>query len=389
LKLHRATVILLLTVSALSLSGCLSLIAAAREVPPLPEPEYAAGIPPEEPLPDVRTAGLSAEEVRDITVYRNAVRAVVSVSAVSSYRTIFGRAREREVVGSGYIMDGTAHVVTNNHVIEGAQRVWVTTYDGSAYPGKVIGADPETDLAVIRFDPLGRELTTLTLGDSSRIQVGQKVYALGSPFGLEGTLTVGAVSGVNRPVPSESGFILRNLIQTDAAINTGNSGGPLLNTAGEVIGINVLIVSPSGGSVGVGFAIPSNSARRVVDGILADGEIERGWIQMNAVSVTPGMASSLGLQTRAGVMVTSVHPGGNAEAAGLRDGAAGPRVRYGMAEIPLEADIITAVNGTPVASIVELLSLLEPTKPGDEVQLTVRRAGERVVLTITLSERPE
>ena len=388
-RLARPRRALTVAVALFPLSGCLSLIAAAVPTPPLPEPAYTRGVPAEEPLPRVVADGLSAEELRDVTVYRDTVRAVVNVSAVRPYRTVLGRARQSESLGSGYILDQTAHVVTNNHVIEGAERVTVTLYDGSAYPGRVIGADPEMDLAVVRFDPMGRKLTTLAFGDSSTVQVGQRVYALGSPFGLEGTLTVGVVSGINRPVPSESGFILRNLIQTDAAINTGNSGGPLLNSAAEVIGINVLILSPSGGNVGVGFAIPANSARRVLDGIMADGRVERGWIQISGVSVTARIAAAVGLPASSGVLVTRVHPGGNAEEAGLRDGRHGTLARYGLTAVPVEGDIITALDGVPVGSTVELLSLLEPTEPGNVVALTVVRGTERLELPVTLSDRPE
>ena len=373
----------------LALSGCMSLIAVATSpVPPLPLPTYTVGVPVEQPLPPILAEGLSVEELQDVVVYRNAVRAVVNISAVRTYSGSFGRTGAGEAIGSGFILDQKAHVVTNSHVVEGASRVTVTLYDGSAYPGEVIGADSEMDLAVIRFDPLGRSLTTLPLGDSSRVQVGQRVYALGSPFGLEGTLTVGVVSGLNRPIPSESGYIIRNLIQTDASINSGNSGGPLLNSAGEIIGINVMIFSPSGGSVGVGFAIPAGSARRVIESILADGRVERGWIQMSAVTVNSRLAAYAGLSSPTGVLVTRVHAGGNAAAAGLRDGRDGPLVRYGLSEIPVAADIITAVNGIEVRAAVELLSLLEPTEPGEIVTLTVIRAGTKVEVRVELSERP-
>ena len=385
----RASGFALVGAMLIVVSGCMSLVAAATTpVPPLPPPTYTVGVPDEQPLPLIITEGLGAEERQDVAVYRNAVRAVVNISAVRTYRGSFGRARVGEAIGSGFILDQQAHVVTNNHVVEGASRVTVTLYDGSAYPGEVIGADSEMDLAVIRFDPLGRSLTTLSLGDSTRVQVGQRVYALGSPFGLEGTLTVGIVSGLNRPIPSESGYIMRNLIQTDASINTGNSGGPLLNSAGDIIGINVLIFSPSGGSVGVGFAIPANSARRVIESILADGRVERGWIQMSGVTVNARLAAYAGLSSPTGVLVTRVHAGGNAAEVGLRDGRDGPQIRYGLSEIPVAADIITAVNGLEVRSAVELLSLLEPTEPGDIVVLTLVRGGQRLEVQLELSERP-
>lgn len=382
----RAAKILALVLLAPALTGCLSFVGTAG--PPTAEPTYATGAVSDGPLPTLRTEGLSAEEIRTVGVYRTAVRGVVNITAVQLRTTRFGRAVFSQAIGSGFIIDEQAHVVTNNHVVEGATQVTVTLYDGSAYPGEVVGADPELDVAVVRFDPQGRALTELRLGDSSLVQVGQQAYALGSPFGLEGTLTVGIVSGLNRPVPSESGFIIRDLIQTDTAINTGNSGGPLLNSSGEVIGINVLILSPTGGSVGVGFAIPANSARRVIDGLLADGRIDRGWIEMSGLTVTARLAAFAGLPSAAGVLVTNVTPGGNAEAAGLRDGRNGPVARYGLSTVPVTADIIVGVNGTEVHSAVELLSLLEPTEPGETITLTVVRGGERVDLSVILTERP-
>lgn len=368
---------------SIGLSGCATLLFPRGPV--LPEPVYTTGIPEEQPLPPIRTEGLTSEEIQDVTVYRNAVRAVVNVEALRVDR--YGRSGN--VLGSGFILDQDGTVVTNYHVVQAASRITITMYDGSAYRGTVVGYDPELDVAVLRFDPLGRTLTTLAMADSTGVQVGQRVYALGNPFGLEGSLSTGIVSGLNRPIPSGTGFIIRDLIQTDAAINTGNSGGPLLNSSGQVVGVNVIILSPSGGSVGVGFAIPSNAVQRVVRSILADGQVERGWIDISGFTVTPRLASYAGLQTSRGVLITRVHPGGNAASAGLRDGQGGPLVRYGLTQIPVAADIIVAINDEPLGNVVEFLSLLEPTVPGELVTLTVVRGGRRVDIQVELSERDD
>ncbi len=352
------------------------------------EIDFTQGVPEEKPLPPVRKAGLTDEEVNTAQVYRERVRSVVNVTALSAYRTRQGGTVPSSGSGSGFIIDKRGLVVTNHHVVAGAQRVVVTMYDGSLYPARVLGTDPELDLAVLYFDPQGRELRPVPRGDSDRLQVGQKVITLGNPYGLEGTLTVGVVSALERPIETASGLIMRGMVQTDAAINPGNSGGPLLDRNGHVVGINSMILSPSGASAGLGFAIPINAAARVVAELAETGRVRRGWIDIEGVPLDPRLARAAGTAVEEGILVTRVLPDGNAAQAGLRGGADGRVIRYGRHRVPVEGDIVVAVSGEPVATIPEVLATLVDTRPGDEVAITIVRDGERQKVALTLSERP-
>ncbi len=255
-------VLSLFPVLLLGLSGC----AGYSEVSPAPEfidamsPAFTVGVPEEEPLPPLIEEGLSQEELARIQVHRRTHRAVVSVTTLSAYRSRWA----------------------------GAQRLIVSLYDGSLYPAQLIGSDPEMDLAVLRFDPMGWPLTVLPFADSGRVQVGQSVLTLGNPFGLEGTLTVGVVSVLNWPVQLQSGYIIRDLIQSDASINPGNSGGPLLNSQGRLIGINSMLIGPSAGSVGISLSIPSNTVRRIARQIMQEGRVVRGWIDIEGLAFALG-----------------------------------------------------------------------------------------------------
>lgn len=349
---------------------------------------YTRDVPEEPPLPPLRTEGLGEDEINTVRVHRERIRAVVNVTSLSAYRTRLTGTVPLGGSGSGFIIDQQGTVVTNHHVIEGAQRLIITLYDGSHYRARVIGTDPELDLAVLRFDPLGRRLWTLPPGDSDRLQVGQKVIALGNPFGLEGTLTTGVVSALNRPLQIGSGFIVRNLIQTDAAINPGNSGGPLLDRHGEVIGINSMIVSPAAASAGIGLAIPVNAALQVVSEILDTGAVARGWIEIEGIALDARLAEGRGGGAKKGILVTRVLPNGNAEAAGLRDGRNGRVLRHGLHRIPLEGDVIVSIDGESIASVPDLLAALADTRPGQSVTLTIRRNGESLEIPLTLASRP-
>ena len=351
--------------------------------------EFTRGIPPEPTLAPLRTEGRTADEINTARVYRDNHRAVLNVMSVNAYRTRFGTVFPDSGVGSGFLVraDGTA--VTNYHVVEDAQQLIVTLYDGSRYPAQTIGYDVEMDLAVIRFDPLGRRLTTIAFGDSSSLQVGEKAIAFGNPFGLEGTLTTGIVSAVKRPLQTRSGFIMSDLVQTDAAINPGNSGGPLVNSRGELVGVNSMIISPSASSAGIGLAIPSNTAKRIVAQLISSGRVDRGWLDIEGIALDARLARAGGLDAAQGLLITRVIPGGNAERAGLRDGSAGRQVRYGVHSIPVEGDILVAFNGQKVVGIAELFALLESTRPNDVVTLTILRNGALENLQLVLSERPD
>ncbi len=343
----------------------------------------------DQPLPPLLTDGLSAAEINTVDIYRNRIRAVVHITAVRLQRTQERGAFPVGGVGSGFIIDQDGTVVTNQHVVQGAQRLLVTLYDGSRYPAELIGEDPEMDLAVIRFLPGGRELSTIPRGDSTNLQVGQQVLALGNPFGLDGTLTSGVVSALNRPMRTSSGYIMRELIQSDAAINPGNSGGPLLNSRGELVGVNSMMVSPSRGSVGIGLSIPSNTVDRIVTHIIKEGRVNRGWIAIEGITVDRRLATDARLPVASGVLVTRLVPEGNAVTAGLRDGEGGRVVQHGPYRVPVEGDIIVAINGEPIRSVGELFAELESTRPDDDAVLTVLRGSATENLAIRLTERPD
>jgi len=269
-------------------------------------------------------------------------------------------------IGSGVIFDARGYVLTNNHVVEGAQQIRVTLPDGRAFPGKLVGADPLTDLAVIKID--GRDLPAARLGDSSKLEVGETVIAIGNPLGLEGgpTVTVGVVSAIARSIEEPGGAGLYDLVQTDAAINPGNSGGPLVRMAGDVIGINTAIIQQA---QGIGFAISINSAKPIVQELLAHGRVVRPFIGIVPVSVTPQIASAYDLPVDHGVLVARLDPRGPAARAGMRAG-----------------DIVVAVAGHPVKSLGELRVAIGQHKIGETVDLAVRREKTSVTLKVTLAE---
>jgi S1-C subfamily serine protease len=279
-------------------------------------------------------------------------------------------------------------VLTNNHVIENAYKVFINLADGSQFEGTVAGADPENDLAVVKFDPpRGMELRTVPYGNSSVLKVGQKVLAIGNPFALERTLTVGIVSGLGRPIQTSRQHVIRDMIQTDASINPGNSGGPLLDTQGRMIGINTMIYSPSGGSVGIGFAVPVNTAKRVVTELIQYGKVRRGWIDANMVQLFPSLVRYAKLPVNSGLLVSRTRRNGFAEKAGLRQGS--EPVQYGRSVIYLGGDIITSVDGMKTNTLADLYSALEDNKPGEKIKIEILRGGKPATLELTLADREE
>jgi S1-C subfamily serine protease len=290
--------------------------------------------------------------------------------------------------GSGSVIDTRGYVLTNNHVIENAYKVFINLADGSQYEGTVVGTDPENDIAVLKFDPpKGVELRTIPFGSSTNLKVGQKVLAIGNPFALERTLTVGIVSGLGRPIQNGRNHIIRDMIQTDASINPGNSGGPLLDTQGRMIGINTMIYSPSGGSVGIGFAVPINTAKRVVAEIIEYGKVRRGWLDATVVQLFPSLVRYAKLPVSSGLLVSRTKRNGFTEKAGLRQGS--EPVRYGASVIYLGGDIITSVDGMKTNTLADLYSALEDNKPGEKIAVEIMRAGKSVKLEVTLADREE
>jgi S1-C subfamily serine protease len=333
------------------------------------------------------SGSISSDEANNIQIYEKLNEAVVNVTSVSFEYNWFLEPIPREGTGSGSVIDQKGYVLTNYHVIKNANELSVTLADGSNYRGDIIGVDPENDLAVIKFDPQGRRLATISFGSSANLRVGQKVLAIGNPFALDRTLTTGIVSGLGRPVRTDTGLLIKEMIQTDASINPGNSGGPLLNSKGEMIGINTMIYSPSGGSVGIGFAVPVDTAKRVVPDLLRYGKVQRGWIDIVPVQLFPALVRYADLNVSEGILVSEVEPGSNAETAGLKGGQ--QAVRYGRSIINLGGDIIVEVDGTPIASLMDLLGALEDNKPGETVAVKIIRGRREQTLYVKLSTRPQ
>lgn len=330
------------------------------------------------PRPVAPRGSLAADELTNIAVFKAASPSVVNITAIGFERELFS-ANVQQVprgTGTGFVWDERGHVVTNFHVIQEANAAQVTLSDQTGFRAELVGAFPDRDLAVLRIAAPAGRLKALPLGSSRELQVGQKVYAIGNPFGLDQTLTTGIVSALNREIDSVTRRTIRGVIQTDAAINPGNSGGPLLDSAGRVIGVNTAIYSPSGASAGIGFAIPIDEVNRIVPRLIRDGRLVRP-----ALGVTSGAASlTRALNLPKGVPLVAVQPGGPAARAGLQ-----PFRRGRGGEID-PGDVITAVDDEPVADLDDMLTALERHRPGDRVTLSVWRAGQTRRLTVTLAE---
>jgi len=293
--------------------------------------------------------------------------------------------------GSGFLIDTEGHIVTNNHVVEGATKVTVKLgSENSTHPAEVIGADPASDVALLKVDLPADQLHPLALGDSSKVQVGDPVVAIGNPFGLDRTVTSGIVSALQRQIQAPNGFSINHVIQTDAAINPGNSGGPLIDSSGSVIGINSQIQTGggSGGNVGIGFAVPINTAREVVKQIETNGKVEHAYIGITGGTVTPAVAEALKLPTKQGVLVNEVVKGGPADEAGIEGGKTEATIEG--APVRLGGDVITEVDGEPIASMEDLIDAIDAHKPGDEMKITLLRGNdaEEQTVTVKLGVRP-
>src|SRR5688572_9784518 len=325
---------------------------------------------------------VSTDEQNNIEIYRTLSPGVVNVHSTTYARDFFGFVDEREGNGSGSIIDAEGDILTNYHVIENAQKLSVSLGGQKNYPAKLIGGDPDTDLAVIRLIEKPREpLTVVPLGDSDKLSVGQKVLAIGNPFGLDRTLTTGVISGLQRPIRARNNRPIEGAIQTDASINPGNSGGPLLDSHGRMIGINSQILSPSGASAGVGFAVPVNIAKRIVPQLIRNGVVNRPTMGIGSRNVAT-LRNQIQLPVSEGVMIYEVAPGGSAANAGLRGLT---QTEDGDIEI---GDIIVSIDGAKVGDGDDLFNILDKHSVGETVRVEIIRNGRRVTVPVRLSEAP-
>jgi S1-C subfamily serine protease len=334
-----------------------------------------------------RDAALTDDESINVRVYRQASPAVANILTKATEYDFFNDPVPIEGAGSGFVIDEKGYILTNFHVVQEAQSIEVVLGDQTRYPGKFVGADQRNDVALVKIDPKGKRLVALPLGDSASLQVGQKVLAIGNPFGFQSTLTTGVVSALGRNVQTSQTTLIDEAIQTDAAINRGNSGGPLINSRGEVIGINSAIFTPSGTTAGIGFAIPINTAKRIAQDLITDGRVHMAYIGVQTIPVAGYLAQALDLPVEEGLLVESAAKGGPAAAAGVRGG---DRVaQAGMQRIAIGGDVIVAVDDAKVANTMDLNIILNRKRPGDTVKLTVYRGGKKMEIPVKLGERNE
>ncbi|MFQ6079933.1 MAG: S1C family serine protease [Thermodesulfobacteriota bacterium] len=326
------------------------------------------------------------DEENNISIYRQVAPGVVNITSVVVERDFFFNPIPREGAGSGSIIDADGHILTNHHVIRDSTKLEVTLSDGSKWPARLVGVDPDNDLAVIKVDAPKEKLTVIPMGGSSELQIGQKVLAIGNPFGLGQTLTTGVISSLGRSIRSEAGTTIEDVIQTDAAINPGNSGGPLLDSKGRIIGINSAIISPTGASVGIGFAIPINTAKRILPELISKGHVSYPWIGASVYPLIPEFAKFLGLEVERGAVIAEVVAGGPSDRVGLRGGDR--LVQVGNSLIPVGGDVITEMDGKKVTSSDELIGMIRNHRPGDRVELKLLRNGEFLRIKMTLGEKP-
>lgn len=357
---------------------------SARRLPRAAPAEAARAAPAPATDYDASLAALgefTPEERTNILVYERANRSVVHITTKSAQRELLFMEVPAEGTGSGSVLDQAGHILTNYHVVEGAAQILATLHNGESYSASIVGFDPPNDMAVLKISAPREMLAPIALGDSSRLRVGQIVYAIGNPFGLERTMTTGIISSLNRSLPSKAGRTMKSIIQIDAALNRGNSGGPLIDSRGRLIGMNTAIASSTGENTGVGFAIPVDTIKRVAAQLVASGKVIR-----------PEAGISRVLVTEQGLVVATVVPDGPADRAGIRGFKIVRETKrrgvftYEERRIDRsEADTIVAVDGQRVTTADSFLSLIEQHRPGDEAVLTVFRAGKLLEVSLTLA----
>jgi len=391
----RKSRIVLLLALALSIAALTLLSCQLTSALPATNPSTPTAQPTPTPIPTwPPSPALPAQTLEEeiIGVYKAAGPGVVNITNRSYAYDFFFQVVPQEGTGSGFVYDRSGHIVTNYHVVEGAEELEVTLPSKKTVPATMVGADPSNDLAVLRIEVPAEELHPLELGTSDHLRVGQFVVAIGNPFGLERTLTVGVISALGRVIQSPDERFIGEIIQTDAAINPGNSGGPLLDLYGKVIGVNTAITSPSRASAGIGFAVPANTVRRVVPQLIAHGRYPHPWLGVQFLEITPERArvlreAGVDMATDSGLLVLEVATGGPADRAGLRGGTR--ILRLGNLRLPVGGDVVTRVDGQEVPDVRSLNVHLEThTQVGDTVTLTVVRNGRETDLKAILGERP-
>src|SRR6202453_47776 len=327
---------------------------------------------------------LDPTEAENVRIYRLASPAVANIVTRTVEYDFFYNPVPVEGAGSGFLIDTDEHNLTNVHVVQGAQTIEVTLGDQTRYKAKLIGADTRNDIALIQIDTQGHKLTPLPLGDSRNLLVGQRALAIGNPFGFSSTLTTGIVSALGRTVQTSDTTFIDEAIQTDASINRGNSGGPLLDSHGQVIGINSAIYSPSGAAAGIGFAIPINTGRRVAEDLIKYGRVRRATLGAEGRALWPELSQALGLNVDSGILIERVEPGGPAAQAWIRGGDRPGR--QGLQQLRVGGDVLIAVDGKAVTSQMDLNLMLNRSWPGNTITLTVIRDGKKINIPVKLGE---
>jgi S1-C subfamily serine protease len=349
-------------------------------------PQRVEALPAAVPVsfPEPKPEALVGDEAINVKIYSQAAPAVANIVTRTLEYDVFMEPVPVEGAGSGFVIDPRGYILTNFHVVQGAQAISVTLGDRSHYDAKFIGADERNDIALVKIDHKDRKLPALTMGDSDALQVGQRVLAIGNPFGFQSTLTTGVVSALGRTVQTGQTTVIDGAIQTDAAINQGNSGGPLLNSRGEVIGINSAIYTPSGTTAGIGFAIPISTARQIAQDLIAEGRVRRASMGVEARVLTPAVAEALRLPVNEGLLIERVNSGGPADRAGLKGGDR--QAILGMRRILLGGDVVTAIDGRPITGQMDLNLALNRKRPGDTVKVEYYRGGQKTQAEVKLSD---
>ena len=328
---------------------------------------------------------LTDEESINVRIYKQASPAVANILTKATEYNFFMEPVPVEGAGSGFVIDPRGYILTNFHVVAGAQSIEVILGDKTRFPAKFIGADQRNDVALIKIEPKGKQLAVLPLGDSSTLQVGQKVLAIGDPFGFQSTLTTGVVSALGRTVQTSETTFIDEAIQTDASINRGNSGGPLIDSHGEVIGINSAIYTPSGTTAGIGFAIPINTAKLIANDLMTEGKVRRAYLGVQTIPVGGWLAEALDLPVHEGLLVEVTPKGSPAALAGIRGGDRAAQA--GMRKIMIGGDVIVGIDGQKVSNQFDVNVILNRKRPGDSVTLTIYRGANKLDVPVKLGER--